>query len=245
MNHHEQSADTRERSGTLGVITARGGSKGIPGKNMYVVAGKPLIAYCMEAAAASGAFDRIIISTDDQAIAAFAKSKGIEVSFMRPLELAGDDVGHVAVMRHALQWMREHEQYQPAIAAIIVPTAPLVRPSDFSAAKKILIKSDADSVVGVKEMPFKYHPDKAFLERDGFLAYSAGRTMRRQDLPRAYYSTAAIYFFRAALLFAPEPSLYGSRVLPYVMHEDLDINTMEDMREFERKVRGEVLRQIR
>lgn len=236
------SGSMKERSGTLGVITARGGSKGIPGKNMYVVAGKPLIAYCMEAAVASSAFDRLIISTDDPTIAAFAKSKGIEVPFMRPMELAGDDVGHLAVLRHAVEWMEREEKYAPEIVCVIVPTAPLVQPSDFTAAKKNLRESDADSVIGVKEMPFKYHPSKAFLERDGLLTYGAGRTLRRQDLPRAYYSTAAIYFFRAALLFAPEPSLYGSRVLPYVMDEDLDINTMEDMREFERRVRSEALR---
>lgn len=237
MNRSLHTDGRQEGSGTLGVVTARGGSKGIPGKNMYVVGGKPLIAYCIEAAISSGAFDRIIISTDDPAIAAFAKSKGIEAPFVRPAHLAGDDVGHLAVMRHAVEWMEREEKYAPTIVGIIVPTAPLVRSSDFAGAKKMLAESDANSVIGVKEMPFKYHPSKAFLERDGLLTYGVGRTMRRQDLPRAYYSTAAIYFFRTELLFAPEPSLYGSRVLPYVMDEDLDINTLDDMREFERKVR--------
>ena len=236
---------SRERSGTLGVITARGGSKGIPGKNMYVVDGKPLIAYCIESAVASRAFDRIIISTDDRKIAACAQSRGIEVPFMRPRELAGDGVGHLAVMRHAVEWLERHEKYRPEIAGIIVPTAPLVRPSDFEAAKKILLESGADSVVGVREMPFKYHPLKAFLERDGWLTYSPGRTMRRQDLPRAYYSAAAIYLFRAALLFRAEPSLYGKRVMPYVMEDDLDINTMEDMEEFENRLRDGSSRSVR
>ncbi len=234
--------DMHKRSGTMGVITARRGSKGIPGKNMYAVAGKPLIAYCIEAAAASRAFDRIIISTDDSAIAAYAGANGIEVPFMRPPELAEDGVGHLAVMRHAVEWMEREEKYLPEIVGIIVPTAPLVRPSDFAKAKKILADSDADSIIGVKEMPFKYHPAKAFLEKDGFLAYGAGRGLRRQDLPRAYYSTAAIYLFRAALLFRTEPTLYGERVLPYLMEEDLDINTMEDMREFERRLGDEASR---
>lgn len=221
---------------TLGVITARGGSKSIPGKNMYVVGGKPLIAYCIEAAVASRAFDRLIISTDNPAIADFAKSKGIEVPFLRPGELAGDHVGHAAVMHHAVLWMREHGGCGAEVASIIVPTAPLVRPEDFTAAKKILIEGNADSVVGVKEMPFKYHPAKAFIERDGVLTYTPERSTRRQDLPRAYYSTAAIYFLRAALLFREAPSLYGERVLPYVMDEDLDINTMEDMHELEQRL---------
>lgn len=235
-------SDTRKRSGTLGVITARGGSKSIPGKNMYPVGGKPLIAYCIDAAVSSRAFDRIIISTDDPATAAFAKAKGIEALFMRPQELAGDSIGHLAVMRHAVEWMEREEQYAPEFAGIIVPTAPLVQPDDFEKAKKILMESGADSVVGVKEMPFKCHPSKAFLEQDGLLTYGAGRALRRQDLPRAYYSTAAIYLFRAALLFGAEPSLYGVRVLPYVMEDDLDINTMEDMREFERRLADESLR---
>lgn len=227
---------------TLGVITARGGSKSIPKKNMYMAGGKPLIAYCIDAALASRAFDRLIISTDDPAIADFAKAQGIEAPFMRPAELAGDDIGHLAVMRHAVGWMQEREQYAPEIAGIIVPTAPLVQPSDFEEAKKILVESGADSVVGVKEVPFKYHPLKAFVEGDGFLTYSAGRTMRRQDLPRAFYSTAAIYFFRTALLFREAPSLYGERVMPYIMEEDLDINTMEDMSEFERRLSGALAR---
>ena len=192
----------------------------------------------MEAASASHAFDRLIISTDDPAIAAFAQSKGIEAPFLRPSELATDNVGHLPVMRHATAWMERHARYSPEIVAIIVPTAPLVRPSDFERAKKILMKNGADSVVGVREMPFKYHPLKAFLERNGRLTYSTGRAMRRQDLPRAYYSTAAIYLFRAALLFGKTPSLYGARVLPYIMKEDLDINTMEDMREFEKRIGG-------
>ncbi len=230
--------DIHKRAGTLGVITARGGSKGIPGKNMYRVRGQPLIGYCIEAAAASRAFDRIIISTDDPAIAAFAKSRGVEIPFMRPTDLAGDAVGHLPIMRHAVEWLERHEQYRPEIVGIIVPTAPLVRAADFDAAKKILVESGADSVVGVKEVPFKYHPAKAFLEQEGFLTYGAGRAMRRQDLPRAYYSAAAIYFFRTALLFREEPSLYGERVLPYLMEDDLDINTMEDMREFERRLCG-------
>lgn len=221
---------------TLGVITARGASKSIPGKNMYAVGGKPLIAYCIEAAVASRAFNRLIISTDDPAIADFAKSKSIEVPFLRPAELAGDTIGHAAVMHHAVSWMREHGGCDAEIAGIIVPTAPLARSQDFTAAKKILIEGNADSVVGVKEMPFKYHPAKAFIERDGILTYTPERSTRRQDLARAYYSTAAIYFLRTEVLFRDPPSLYGERVLPYVMDEDLDINTMDDMHEFERRV---------
>ena len=82
----------------LGVITARGGSKGIPGKNLKPLAGKPLIAHTIEAAQLSGAFDRLILSTDDAAIADTARALGCDVPFMRPAELARDDTKHLAVM---------------------------------------------------------------------------------------------------------------------------------------------------
>ena len=93
----------------LGVITARGGSKSIPRKNIKELAGKPLIAYTIEAAKESGVFDRIILSTDDQEIADVAKRYGVEVPFLRPAEFAPDTTPHLSVMQHAVTWLKEHE----------------------------------------------------------------------------------------------------------------------------------------
>ena len=96
----------------LGVITARGGSKGIPGKNLKPLAGKPLIAYTIEAAQQSGAFDRLILSTDDPAIADTARALACDVPFTRPAELARDDTKHLAVMQHAVEWLRDRRRTQ-------------------------------------------------------------------------------------------------------------------------------------
>src|SRR5437773_4762667 len=97
----------------LGVITARAGSKGIPGKNTRLLAGRPLVAYTIDAARASGAFDRLILSTDDEQAAAIARKMGCEVPFMRPAALSRDDTPHLPVMQHALAWLRDEQQYRP------------------------------------------------------------------------------------------------------------------------------------
>ncbi|KKU84922.1 MAG: CMP-N-acetylneuraminic acid synthetase, partial [Parcubacteria group bacterium GW2011_GWA2_47_8b] len=107
----------------LGIITARGGSKGVPGKNIKLLGGKPLIAYSIEAAQKSGVFDRIILTTDDQKIADVAKQYGCEVPFMRPAELAGDTVQHLPVLRHAVQWLKDNDGYSPDYCMTFQPTS--------------------------------------------------------------------------------------------------------------------------
>src|SRR6185295_15761490 len=97
----------------LGVITARGGSKGIPGKNLKLLGGRPLIAYTVEAAQQAGVFDRLIISTDDAAIAETVRSLGCEVPFIRPADLGRDDTPHLPVMQHAVEWLATNEDYRP------------------------------------------------------------------------------------------------------------------------------------
>src|SRR5579871_1555806 len=114
----------------LGVITARGGSKGIPGKNLRLLRGKPLLAYSIEAAQQSGVFERLIVSTDDEAIASCAVALGCEVPFMRPAALARDETVHFDVMRHAVDWMRDHASYTPDAVMILQPTSPLRSPED-------------------------------------------------------------------------------------------------------------------
>src|SRR2546425_11865543 len=101
------------RPAVLGVVTARAGSKGIPGKHTRLLAGNPLIAYTIEAARASAAFDRLILSSDDEGAAAVARTLGCEVPFMRPPALSADDTPHLPVMQHAVGWLRDHEGYEP------------------------------------------------------------------------------------------------------------------------------------
>ena len=109
----------------LGVVTARAGSKAIPGKNTRLLAGRPLIAYTIDAAREAGVFDRLILSTDDPGAAAIARERGCEVPFTRPAELSADDTPHLPVMQHALTWLRDRDHYSPDWVMILLPTSPL------------------------------------------------------------------------------------------------------------------------
>jgi CMP-N-acetylneuraminic acid synthetase len=204
----------------LGVVTARGGSKGIPGKNLKPLGGQPLIWHTLQSAAASRAFDRTILSTDDRAIAEYAQSMGCEVPFMRPPELARDQTPHLPVMEHAVRWMADHEGYRPDAVMILQPTAPLRRTIDIIAAVRLLASSTADSVVGVSPVSSHVHPLNMVRVGDDGTAtlFVSGeplrrRIRRRQDLPPAWVINGAIYIFRPATLTAAEPSLYGERSL--------------------------------
>jgi CMP-N,N'-diacetyllegionaminic acid synthase len=143
---------------TLGVITARGGSKGIPGKNLKRLAGRPLLDYTIESSVASGAFERIVLSTDDDEIAAYGRSRGCDVPFIRPAELAQDDTPHLPVMQHVVAWLETHQDYRPDAVAILQPTSPLRRAEDIRRAVALLADSDADSVVTVSEVPAHMNP---------------------------------------------------------------------------------------
>ena len=228
----------------LGVITARGGSKGIPGKNIKLLGGKPLIAYTIEAARASGIFDRLILSTDDGAIADVARKYGAEVPFLRPVELALDTTPHLPVMQHAAGWLKKHEGYSSDYIAIHQPTSPLRQPRHLQEAFGRLVESGADSVIGVAEIPGHHHPLWA-LRRDheGFATlFVSGdavrnRAPRRQELgDTAYTNSGAIYMFKTALLFDPaRPNFYGERVAAYIIEDryNINIDAMEDWRRAE------------
>ena len=209
----------------LGVVTARAGSKGIPGKNTKRLAGKPLIAYTIDAARASGVFDRLIITTDDERAAAIARDLGCEVPFMRPPELSADDTPHLPVMVHAAQWLRDRERYQPEWTMILMPTSPLRQARHIVEAVDLAVRSGADSVVSVDEVPAHFHPHRALTVDDrGWARLLVGdrpvreRPVRRQGMPPAWVFNGAIYLFKTALLFDPiDPSLYGDRVAAYPM----------------------------
>ena len=208
----------------LGVITARGGSKGLPGKNLRTLAGKALMAHTIDAARESRAFDRLILSTDDDAIAAAGRTCGCEVPFMRPAELAQDETPHLPVLQHAVQWLRDHERYEPDAVMILQPTSPLRRAVDIRESIALLGTSGADSVVSVSEVPAHFNPMRTLRvdERGTATLFVSGepvrrRINRRQDMPAAWTMNGAIYLFRAAVIGGSEPSLYGNRTAAYVM----------------------------
>ena len=233
------------KSSVLGVITARAGSQGIPGKNTKPLAGKPLIAHTVETALASGAFDRLVLSTDDREAADIARALGCEVPFIRPAELAADDTPHLPVMQHAAAWLRDEQDYRPDWSMILMPTSPLRRPRHIVEAIEVALASGADSVVSVDEIPPHFNPMRALsVDADGWARLFVGqqpvkrRPNRRQDLPPAWVFNGAIYLFRTALLFDPAPSLYGDKVAAYVMPPPYghNLDTPEDWATAERLV---------
>jgi len=227
----------------LGVITARGGSKGLPGKNLKLLAGKPLIAHTIEAAAASQALDRVILSTEDEAIAEAGRSLGCEVPFLRPAALAQDDTPHLPVIQHAVRWLADHAGYQPDAVMILQPTSPLRAAADIRASIELLATSGADSVLSVSEIPAHAHPMRALRvdEAGDAVLFVTGegvrhRINRRQDLPAAWVMNGAIYICRTRVLFADPPSLYGDRVVVHRMSakRGLSIDDAHDWAEAER-----------
>ena len=234
-------------SAVLGVVTARAGSKGLPGKNTRLLAGKPLIAYTIDAARTSGVFDRLILSSDDEEAAAIARARGCDVPFMRPAELARDDTPHLPVMVHAAEWLRDHEGYVPEWTMILLPTSPLRQPRHIVEAMDLARSSGADSVVGVDEVPSHYHPLRMVaIDDGGWARLFVGdrpvrmRPVRRQGMPEAWVINGAIYVFRTSLLFEPEPSLYGDRVAAYRMTPPFgcNIDDAEDWARAERILSG-------
>lgn len=227
----------------LGIITARGGSKGVPGKNLKMLAGRPLLAYTVEAARASRSLDRVILSTEDDAIAAAGRALGCEVPFIRPAELSRDDTPHLPVIQHAAEWMRDHAGYRPDTVMVLQPTSPLRTAGDIDAASALLDSSGADSVLSVTEVPAHSHPSRTLrLDADGLaVLFATGepvrrRINRRQDLPEAWVMNGAIYACRTGLLSGPQASLYGDRVAAYRMpaERSISIDDLDDWAAAER-----------
>jgi len=227
------------------VITARGGSKGIPGKNLKPLAGKPLMAYTIEAARDCGAFDRVIVSTDASDIATTARSLGGDVPFIRPAELARDETPHLPVLEHAVRWLDEHEHYRPDAVMILQPTSPFRQPRHIRESIALFERTGADSVVSVSEVPSHVNPMRTLrVDERGFASlFVSGqpvrcRVNRRQDLPAAWAMNGAIYLFRTRVLFDREPSLYGETTAAYVMSKDdgISIDSLEDWTEAERTI---------
>lgn len=219
----------------LGIITARGGSKSIPRKNIKLFAGKPLLVWSAEAGKESGVLDRLIISTDDQEIAEVARVAGVEVPFMRPSELAQDTTPSLPVLQHALYWLKEKEGYSPDYVLLLEPTSPGRRSFHIREAVEKATQTNADSIVALGQVPGHFSPYWQFKVDDDVPELFTGGSIkdvirRRQDLPATYYRNGAFYLFKPENLFALEPSLYGEDVRGYKMDAkySLDIDTPED-----------------
>lgn len=138
-------------SAMLALVPARGGSKGVPGKNIRPLAGKPLISYTINAALRSEYQLRVVVSTDDVRIAEVSRAAGAEVPFLRPQELALDETPTLSVVQDALHWLKEHEAYEPEIVVLLQPTSPLRTAQHIDEGIRLLLETGADSVISVCE----------------------------------------------------------------------------------------------
>jgi len=213
----------------LGVITARGGSKGIPGKNIKMLGGKPLIAYTVEVAKKSNLITDLIISTDDEKIADIAKQYGVEVPFMRPKELAEDNTPHLPVMQHAISFMEDKLGIVFDYVVILQPTSPFRTIEDIDETLQKLISQDADSAVSLVEIESREHPIKAKkVEGDEVLPYCMEEKegTRRQDLPVAYKRSSAVYAMRRDLVIK-DNKIFGDNIVGHIVPKERSIDIDE------------------
>jgi len=202
----------------LGLIPARGGSKEVPRKNLAPVGGKPLLAWTVEAARAASELTRVVVSTDDEEIAAEA---GVEV-LRRPAELADDDTPMLDVVRHAVS------ELGPEVVVLLQPTSPLRRAEHVDAAVRLLLESGADAVVSVVAIPHRYSPEALMDVVDGRVV-ARGSARTRQEKALAYARNGpAVLALRSERL---GDDLYGGDCRPYVMdaRDSLDVDDSFDL----------------
>ncbi len=225
----------------LALIPARGGSKRVPQKNIKELAGKPLLFYTIEQAKKSKYIDRLIVSTDDQGVARIAKECGAEVPFMRPAELAGDEVTDFPVFLHCLEWLRDNEKYQPDIVVQLRPTHPLRDPADVDRAIELLASHpEADSVRTVKEpdqTPFKMYKigERGLLEALlPIHGVPESFNLPRQKLPQAYEHVGVADVIWAKTI-TEKKEMSGKKIIPLILdhYPYSGINTLEDWEKYE------------
>ncbi len=215
----------------LGIIPARAGSKGVPGKNTKSLGGKPLIAYTIESAKQSSLID-IIVSTDSEEIAAIALERGAAIPFMRPAELATDSAKSIDVVIHAVQEMQKQGKQYDAVV-LLQPTNPF-RPSGFiDKAINLFRENNCDALVSVLPVPHEYNPHWVFEpDANGYLHIATGDATiipRRQELPKAFYRDGCIYITRTDVLLSQQ-SFFG-KTLCYIEADPalhVNIDTLED-----------------
>jgi CMP-N-acetylneuraminic acid synthetase len=211
------------------VIPARSGSKGVPGKNVRMLGGKPLIAHSVEHALQSRYVDRVIVSTDGEDIARAAREAGAEVPFERPSALSGDTVSTIDVLLHAMRWLKEEDDYTFDLLVLLHATAPLRTPEDVDACIDLLIAEGADSVFSVSEAHSNPYFNMVELDAGGVphlvkqAAYAS-----RQEAPPVYVLNSSIYVWRRKALDA-RPSVIMSNSRIYVMPRERSVDIDEEL----------------
>lgn len=213
----------------IAVIPARGGSKSVPGKNIRILAGKPLIAWAITTAKETGAIDRVIVSTDDDRIASVSKEYGAEI-YRRPPHLATDEALVIDAIRDLISTLRR-ERESAEIMVLLEPTSPLRSPEDVLICLKPLVHEELDSVATFHEA--ELNPHRAWKIENGrpkVFIPDAVPWLPRQKLPKAYQLNGMVYAFRIDELLGDTPSLLFGKQGAVVVPKDkvLDIDDERD-----------------
>jgi len=214
----------KKMTSVLAIIPARGGSKGIPRKNLRLLAGKPLIAYSVEAAQQATSISRLVCSTDDDQIAEVAQSLGVDVPFRRPEHLATDVANQLEVVQHAVQVVQTLDNTVYDVILLLQPTTPLRNAEDIDAALA-LMDEGIDSVVSFKrvEQGHPYYMYTLENNRPVPLMNIPQHITRRQQFPAVYVRNGAIYATRRSVLLE-QNSFYGENVCAYIMPYSRSVN---------------------
>lgn len=223
----------------LGLITARGGSKGVPGKNIKLLGGDSLLSYTANAANQSKLLHKTILSSDDAAIIDVAKNGQIEAPFVRPNELANDTATSISVVQHALEYMESIGEYYDAVC-LLQPTSPFREKGFIDTAIQKFIAEDSDALVSVLPVPHEYNPHWVFEQNNsGFLQIATGEKTiisRRQDLPKSYFRDGSVYITKTEII--KKGSFYGEKLSFIESNPDfyVNIDTLKDWEIAENKL---------
>lgn len=214
----------------VAIIPARGGSKRIPRKNIKEFCGKPILAYSVEAAVQSGLFDEVMVSTDDEEIAAIARQYGATVPFFRTEKTANDFATITEVLLEVLEEYDKRGQHFE-VASCIYPTAPFVTAEKLQKAMETFENADADSVIPV--VSFSYPPQRALVERDGRLVfcYPEYINSRSQDMEKHFHDVGQFYVFRSESL-KKNGSIMRGNILPLEVSE-LEVQDIDNMTDWQ------------
>ncbi|MCF0042160.1 acylneuraminate cytidylyltransferase family protein [Dyadobacter fanqingshengii] len=209
----------------LAIIPARKDSKEVPGKNMKLLGGKPLIQYTIESALQSKLLSTIVVSSDCEETVAFAKTwERIEAPFIRPAAISCDDTPSIDVMQHVVKFYKERKA-EFEYVCLLQPTSPFRSPDLIDNAIRHMLKMDADSLTTIQKTPDKYNPLWAFHLSNGQLSRfmsDVALPSRRQDLPNSYYRDGNIYLLKTSLL--NRNRLLGGRCIGYQPENEVDLN---------------------
>ena len=210
----------------LGIIPARGGSKGVPRKNIKILGGKPLIVYTIESALNANGLTDIIVSTDSEEIAIISKKHGATVPFLRPKKLATDSANSIDVVIHVLEEQQKRNKFYDAVV-LLQPTTPF-RPIGFiDLCINQFLEMECDSLVSVLPVPHEYNPHWAFkCDKRGFLNIATGEgeiISRRQDLPLAYHRDGSVYITKTEII-QNKKSFFGESLGYFVGDQTMYVN---------------------